>query len=64
MNVQQIIEELQKWPPHAPVRVCLRDVYLADESGESMIPLAEEDAAEADEVRTGGGFILIWGGKP
>ena len=64
MNVQQVIDELRKWPPNAPVRVVTRDIYLADESGETMLPLSEEDAQEADEVRTGGGFILIWGGRP
>lgn len=61
MNVQQVIEELQKWPPHAPVRVVSGDVYFADESGESMIPLCVEDATEADEVSGQGGFVLIRG---
>jgi len=63
MNVRQLIEDLSKFPPDAPVRVCPRSVYWADESGESMQTLCENDAAEADEVRGEGGFVLIWGGK-
>lgn len=64
MTVNELIAELGKWPKQAPVRVCLRSAYFADESGETMLDLCEEDAQEADEVRTGGGYVLIWGGKP
>lgn len=61
MNVQQVIEELQKWPPYVPVRVVSGDVYFADEAGETLIPLCIEDATEADVVSGQGGFVLIQG---
>ena len=64
MNAAELIAELQKWPPGCPVRVLTRSAFTRDENGESMVDLCEEDAQEADEVRPGGGYVLIWGGRP
>lgn len=61
MNVEQLIAELRKHPPHLPVRVVPSEVYFADENGESNISLCVEDATEADEVSWQGGFVLIQG---
>lgn len=61
MTAAEIIAELQKFPPHLPVRVVTTEVYHADELGESQITLCEEDATEADFVSYQGTHILIQG---
>ena len=63
MTVAELIEELRKQPQHKPAKVVVRSVFIADEAGESMVPLCEYDADEADEVRNEGAFVLIWGGR-
>lgn len=62
MTAAELIAELQKHPASRPVRVVMRSVYNINAGLEE--PLCENDAAEADEVRNEGAFVLIWGGKP
>ena len=50
MTAAEIISELMKFPPHLPVRVVTQEVFIADELGETMITLCENDATEADYV--------------
>lgn len=64
MTVDELIAELMKHPAGKPVRIVTRRHYIADEAGEDMLPMCEEDALEADEVRNEGAFVLIWGGRP
>lgn len=61
MTVADLIAELKQYPPAKPVRVVIGSVYHADESGETDLPLCDDDATEADEVRNMGSHILIRG---
>lgn len=61
MIVAELIKELQAMPQGVRVHVVPSQVYFADESGETMINLCDEDATEADEVRHMGPFVLIRG---
>ena len=61
MNVAQLIEELRKFPAHRPVRVVPSEVFFADEAGDGMMGLCDEDATEADEVHDRGAYVLIQG---
>jgi len=61
MTVADLIEDLKKMPQRLPVRVVLSEVYIKDESGETMMPLCINDASEAAYVRHEGSFILIQG---
>jgi methanogenic corrinoid protein MtbC1 len=63
MNVEQVIEELSKYPRHLPVKVLLSEVYGGYVDGqfndEICMDLCPEDAIEADYVRYEGQFVLI-----
>lgn len=62
MTVAELIRELLALPnQHAPVRVVPSTVYLADELGEGAMNLCDEDATEADDVRSMGPWVLIRG---
>jgi hypothetical protein len=47
MNVSEVIEALQKLPPHLPVRAVMSTVFYGDEFGEIEI---NPDSSEAQEV--------------
>lgn len=64
MTAAELIHELQQHPPGKEVRVCPRTIIGGGELVYAYIPLCEDDAATADEVRNEGAFLLIWGGKP
>ena len=64
MTVAELIHALGRMPAGKQVRVCPRSIIGGVDSDEETMPLCEDDAAEADEVRNEGAFILIWGGRP
>lgn len=62
MTVVELIRELQQLPPQLPVRVVLGEVLaMADELGDSLIGLCDDDATEADDVRHMGTHVLVRG---
>lgn len=61
MTVLQLINELMQHPMHKPVRVVMREVYFADEAGETMLNISAAEARDADDVRNEGPYILISG---
>lgn len=63
MTVAELIHELQAMPQGKQVQVSARSFFWRDIEGETMQPLCHLDAAEADEVRNEGAYVMIWGGK-
>ncbi len=61
MTVADLIAELQRYPAQKPVRIVMSEVFFRDENGESMIPVAPDEAEEADRVSHEGAYILIAG---
>lgn len=59
MTVEKLIEELQRLPKHLPVTAVLGTVYIADETGEAMVDLCNEDSLEVTDVRHEGNQILL-----
>lgn len=60
MNVASLIEDLKQYPPHLPVYIFVHEIYLADESGDTMMPLAPEcDSMEAKDVKYDGCCVRI-----
>lgn len=65
MNVQDLIDELSKMPPHLPVRVFIPTVYGGNDGDGNFDPDLEVhlskdcDSWDADKVRYEGGHILI-----
>jgi hypothetical protein len=61
MRVAELIEELQKLPPGAAVRVHVRRVYLSDpwEPRGQLFNVSEEQSSDVDDVRQLGPYVLI-----
>ena len=55
MNVSQLIEELQRYAPHLPVRGFMTCIYVGDELSEIEITPTHEEAQEVTNV--------VWRGK-
>lgn len=61
MTVDELIRELQRHPPSKPVRVVMSEVEHHDEAGSFTVYISDDEAAEADDVRNEGPYILIRG---
>ncbi len=59
MTVGQLMDELARLPNHMPVTAVLSQVYIADEMGEAMVDLCNEDSLEVTDVRHEGNQILL-----
>lgn len=59
MNVQQVIEELQKLPQHLPVRGFNTLIHFADESGETEITPCDSEAQEVSNVQWRGHDVVL-----
>lgn len=60
MTVAEAIAELQRLPPHLPVKVALSNIWMVDDHGEPYeLHLDRNDAIEADTVRYEGSHVLI-----
>ena len=59
MNVKDLIEELQKLPPHLTVRGINGLIHFADEIGETDIYPSEEEAQEVVGIRWRGHDVLL-----
>lgn len=66
MTVSELIAELQRQPPHQPVKVLLAEIYGGNnDRGEfvddMVIPLTKDDAIDAHTVRNEGSYVLVIG---
>lgn len=59
MNVAQLIDELERMPQGAPVKVVPAQVYLIGFDEE--FDLCDDNATEATEVQCIGGYVVVRG---